>query len=233
MLFAPYFDPLYLLFVLPSLFLALYAQMKVRNAYAKYTRVPNRRGITGLEAARMVLGPVGLSHVQIEGTPGELTDHYDPRTKTLRLSRGVAYGRSVAALAIVMHEIGHALQDARGYAPLRLRGSLVPAITVSAWMAPVLFMVGWLLGSQPLAWLGVAGFATATVFSLVTLPVEFNASHRGLQLLQEFYLIDGSELRQAKEVLNAAALTYVAALAQTLSTLLYYVFLLSGLRQRD
>ncbi|NOZ29813.1 MAG: zinc metallopeptidase [Chloroflexi bacterium] len=233
MFFRPYFDPLYLLFVLPSLLLALYAQMKVRNAYARYTRVPNSRGLTGLDAARMVLGPAGLSHVRIEGTPGELTDHYDPRTKTLRLSSGVAHGRSVAALAIVMHEIGHALQDAQGYAPLKLRGSLVPAITVSAWVAPMMFLVGWLLGQPSIAWLGVAGFAVAAVFSLVTLPVEFNASNRGLQLLQSFRLADGPELRQAKEVLDAAALTYVAALAQTLSTLLYYVFLLTGFSRRD
>ena len=233
MIFNPYFDPMYLVFALPALLLALYAQMKVRSAYARYTRVPNYRGITGLEAARRVLGPIGLSHVQIEGTPGELTDHYDPRTKTLRLSQGVAYGRSVAALAIVMHEIGHALQDAQGYAPLKLRGSLVPAIIVSSWVAPLLFMAGWLMGSTGLAWLGVSGFAAAAVFSLVTLPVEFNASHRGLQLLQSFGLAQGEELQQAKAVLDAAALTYVAALAQTLSTLLYYVFLLTGFNRRD
>ncbi|MCD6291061.1 MAG: zinc metallopeptidase [Anaerolineae bacterium] len=233
MVFHPFFDPMYLLFVLPSLILAFYAQMKVRSAYARYTRVPNHRGLTGLDAARTVLGPIGLGHIQIEGIPGELTDHYDPRTKTLRLSKGVAYGRSVAALAIVMHEIGHALQDAQGYAPLKLRGSLVPAITVSAWVAPLLFMVGWLLGTPTLAWLGIAGFAVAALFSLVTLPVEFNASHRGLQLLQSFQLVDSSELHQAKAVLDAAALTYVAALAQTLSTLLYYVFLLTGFNRRD
>ncbi|GAB4565288.1 MAG: zinc metallopeptidase [Anaerolineae bacterium] len=233
MLWTPYFDPLYLLFVLPSLLLAFYAQMKVRNAYGRYMQVPNRRGLTGLDAARMVLGPTGLSHVQIEGVPGELTDHYDPRTKTLRLSRGVAYGRSVAALAIVMHEVGHALQDAQAYAPLKLRGSLVPAITLSSWVAPVMFVIGWLLGSPTLAWLGVAGFAGAAVFALVTLPVEFNASRRGLQLLQSFQLADGQELKQAKQVLDAAALTYVAALAQTLSTLLYYVFLLTGFQRRD
>ncbi len=233
MVFAPYFDPMYLVFALPALLLALYAQMKVRNAYAQYTRVPNRRGLTGLDLVRMVLGPIGLGHLQIEGTPGELTDHYDPRTKTLYLSQGVAYGRSIAALAVTAHEIGHALQDVQGYAPLKLRGALVPTITVSAWIAPLIFMFGWLMGSPTLAWLGVAGFAAAAVFSLVTLPVEFNASGRGLQLLRSFQLVDGGELHEAKAVLDAAALTYVAALAQTLSTLLYYVFLLTGFSRRE
>lgn len=228
-----FFDPLYLVFALPALLLAFYAQFKVRSAYERYSRVPNYRGLTGLDAARRVLGPSGLGHIQIEGAPGELSDHYDPRSKTLRLSPNVAHGRSVAALAITMHEIGHALQDAQGYAPLKLRGSLVPAITVSAWVAPLLFMVGWLMGSPSLAWIGVGGFALAAVFALVTLPVEFNASRRGLQLLQAYQLADGRELSQAKAVLDAAALTYVAALAQTLSTLLYYVFLLTGSGRRD
>ncbi|MCS7221122.1 MAG: zinc metallopeptidase [Anaerolineae bacterium] len=233
MIFNPYFDPMYLVFALPALLLALYAQMKVRSAYARYTQVPNHRGITGLDAARRILGPIGLSHVQIEETPGELTDHYDPRTKTLRLSQEVAYGRSVAALAIVMHEVGHALQDAQGYAPLKLRGALVPTIIVSSWVAPLLFMAGWLMGSTGLAWLGVGGFAAAAVFSLVTLPVEFNASYRGLQLLQSFGLAYGEELQQAKAVLDAAALTYVAALVQALSTLLYYMSLLIGFNRQE
>jgi Zn-dependent membrane protease YugP len=232
-MFHPYFDPMYLIFALPALLLALYAQMKVRSAYARYTQVPNYRRLTGLDAARMILGPSGLGHIQIEGTPGELSDHYDPRTKTLRLSPGVANGRSVASLAIVAHEIGHALQDAQAYAPLKLRGSLVPAITVSSWIAPLIFMAGWLMGSQSIAWLGVAGFGLAAIFSLVTLPVEFNASTRGMQLLRTYDLADGNELSQAKSVLDAAALTYVAALAQTLSTMLYYIFLLTGSSRRN
>ena len=150
-----YFDPMYLVFMAPALLLAFFAQMKVRSAYGTYTKVANSRGMTGLDAARVILGPEGLNHVQVEGTPGQLTDHYDPRSKKLRLSAGVAQQPSVAALAIVAHEIGHALQDNQGYAPLKLRGAIVPAVSVSAWVAPILFFAGLLLGLTQLAWVGV------------------------------------------------------------------------------
>ncbi len=226
-----YFDSTYLLFVAPALLLAFYAQIKVKSAYGKWTKVANARGLTGLDAARVILGPEGLGHVSIAGIPGELTDHYDPREKKLGLSAGVARQPSVAALAIVAHEIGHALQDNQGYAPLRLRGAIVPAVQVSAWVAPILFMIGLLLNMTQLAWLGVAFFGASVLFSLITLPVEFDASRRALRLLQTYQLADGGELRGAKSVLDAAALTYVAALAQTLMTMLYYITLLN--RRRD
>jgi Zn-dependent membrane protease YugP len=229
-----YFDPMYLIFVLPALLLAFYAQMRVRSAYNKYTRKANLRGISGLQAAQTLLPATGLGHVQIEGVRGQLTDHYDPRSKTLRLSQAVAGTPSVASLAIVAHEIGHAQQDAQGYAPLKLRSSLVPAVKVSAWVGPVLFIIGMLLNMTGLAWLGVLAFAAGAVFALITLPVEFDASRRGLQLLKTYQLADGREMKEVKSVLDAAALTYVAALAQTLGTLLYYVFLLTGFgRRRD
>ncbi len=229
-----YFDPMYLIFVLPALLLAFYAQMRVRSAYNKYTRKANLRGISGLQAAQTLLPATGLGHVQIEGVRGQLTDHYDPRSKTLRLSQAVASTPSVASLAIVAHEIGHAQQDAQGYAPLKLRSSLVPAVKVSAWVGPVLFIIGMLLNMTGLAWLGVLAFAAGAVFALITLPVEFDASRRGLQLLKTYQLVDGTEMKEVKSVLDAAALTYVAALAQTLGTLLYYVFLLTGFgRRRD
>lgn len=221
-----YFDPMYFIFLAPALLLAFYAQIKVKSAYSTYTKVANERGITGLQAARIILPREGLSGVEIEGTPGELTDHYDPRSKKLRLSAGVAQQPSVAALAIVAHEIGHALQDNQGYAPLKLRGAIVPAVQVSAWVAPILFLIGFLLNIMSLAWLGVIFFAASAVFALITLPVELNASRRALNLLQTYQLTDGRELQGAKAVLDAAALTYVAALAQTLATLLYYVTLL-------
>jgi uncharacterized protein len=226
-----FFDPMYFIFLMPALLLAFYAQMKVRGAYAKWTQVRNSRGMTGLDAARTILGPEGLYDVQVEGTPGQLTDHYDPRTKKLRLSAGVAQQPSVAALAIVAHEIGHALQDHTGYAPLKLRGAIVPAVTVSSWVAPILFFIGLLLGFTQLAWVGIILFGVGAIFALITLPVELNASQRALKLLQTYQLADGSELKGAKSVLDAAALTYVAALAQTLLTLLYYVSLLG--RRRD
>ena len=226
-----FFNSSYLIFVLPALLLALFAQWKVKSAYAKWTQIANQRRLTGLDAANTILGPEGLSDVQVRGIPGVLSDNYDPRSKTLNLSQGVAQQPSVAALAIVAHEIGHALQDHQGYAPLKLRGAIVPAVQVSAWVAPVLFFIGFLLNITQLAWLGVLFFGASVVFALVTLPVEFDASRRALRLLQTYQLADGSELQGAKAVLDAAALTYVAALAQTLLTMLYYVSLLS--RRRD
>lgn len=224
---------MYFVFALPALLLAFYAQWKVKSAYSKHLKMPNMRGVSGVEAAKTLLSQAGLGNVNIEGTRGKLTDHYDPRSKTLRLSQDVANGRSVASLAIVAHEVGHALQDAQAYAPLKLRGGMVPALTVSSWVAPLLFFVGWLAGNESLAWIGIAGVGLAAVFALITLPVELNASSRAIKMLQSFQLVDGRELSGAKSVLNAAALTYVAALAQTLSTLLYYVFLLTGFRSRD
>jgi len=228
-----WFNPMYFVFALPALLLAFYAQMRVKSAYGRYMRVPNSRGISGVEAAEAILRSEGMGHVSIDGVRGELTDHYDPRSKTLRLSQGVARGRSIAALSIVSHEIGHAMQDAQGYVPLKVRSGLVPAVTVASWVGPLMFLVGFLLQSPGLAWAGVLAFSAGAVFALVTLPVEFNASRRGLQLLRSYRLVDGQEIKGAERVLNAAALTYVAALAQSLATLLYYVFLLTGFSRRD
>jgi hypothetical protein len=227
-----FWDPTYLLFALPALLLAFYAQAKVRSAYNKYLRVENWRGLTGLDVAQRLLQSTGLYNVKVEGTRGQLTDHYDPRTKTLRLSQQVANGRSIAAASIVAHEVGHALQHARDYAPLRLRSGLVPVANLGSWLGPILFFLGLFINPK-LAWAGVALFALATVFTLITLPVEFNASRRGLELLKVYQLADGRQMAAAKKVLDAAALTYVAALAQALSTLLYYVFLLTGFRRDD
>ncbi|GAB4505891.1 MAG: zinc metallopeptidase [Anaerolineales bacterium] len=228
-----YFDPMYLIFALPALVLGLYAQMKIRTSYSKYLRVPNGRGITGLNAARYLLDSAGLYDVEIEGTPGELSDHYDPSSKKLRLSRGVANSPSVAALGIVAHEVGHAVQHAEGYGPLRLRSAIVPVVSIGTWLGPILFIIGFLLQAYDLAVLGVIAFAGAAVFSLITLPVELNASSRAMQMLTKTGLVTQQEYNGAKSVLSAAALTYVAAAAQSISTLLYYVFLLGGLRRND
>jgi uncharacterized protein len=218
-----YFDPMYFVFILPAFLLAMWAQFKVKGAYSKYTRVANQRGLTGLDAAKIILPNEGLLGVSIEGIPGELTDHYDPRSKKLRLSAGVARQPSIASLAVTVHEIGHALQDHQNYGPLKLRSAIVPAVQVSSWVAPIMFFIGILLGMTQLAWLGIILFGAGALFALITLPVEFNASKRGLQLLQTYQLADGQEIRGAKAVLDAAALTYVAALAQALMTLLYYL----------
>jgi hypothetical protein len=172
-------------------------------------------------------------HVNVEGTSGKLSDHYDPRKKVLRLSEGVARRSSVASVAIVAHEMGHAEQDFKAFALMRLRSGLVPVVNFTSWLGPILFMVGILFNAQGLAWAGVLAFAAAALFSLVTLPVELNASRRGLRMLEESgIIVSDKEKRGAQQVLNAAALTYVAALAQSLSTLLYYVFILSGGRRR-
>jgi Zn-dependent membrane protease YugP len=172
-------------------------------------------------------------YLNVEGTSGQLSDHYDPRSKILRLSRGVATRASVASMAIVAHEVGHAEQDAQGYGPMRVRSGLVPVVTLTSWLGPILFFLGLLLNLTNLAWLGVVAFAAATVFALVTLPVEINASRRGLRLLEQSGILAGeNEQRGARKVLNAAALTYVAALTQSISTLLYYFFILGGRGRR-
>jgi Zn-dependent membrane protease YugP len=227
-------DPMYWVFALPALLLGLIAQALVQSAYRQYLQVPIAAGITGAEAARRIMRTAGLS-LRVEGVPGDLSDHYDPRSKVLRLSRGVAARASVASVAIVAHEVGHAEQDAQAYTPMRIRSGLVPVVNFTSWLGPVLFLIGLWLNSYQLAWLGVLAFAAATVFALVTLPVEINASRRGLRLLEQSgILMSQAEQQGARRVLNAAALTYVAALAQSVSTLLYYTFLLGGRgRRRD
>ncbi|MCS7060753.1 MAG: zinc metallopeptidase [Anaerolineae bacterium] len=226
------FDPLYLVFALPGLLLALWAQFKVRSTFARYAQVPTSRGVNGLDTAKLLIRHNGLGHVGIQGTPGELTDHYDPRNKSIYLSDS-SVQNSVASVAVVAHELGHAEQDAQGYTPLKLRGAIVPAVTVGSWVGPVLFMIGLLFQSTQLAWIGVIAFALTAVFALVTLPVEFDASRRALRMLQSSHILVGEELNSAKKVLDAAALTYVAAATQSILTLLYYVTLLTGMRRSE
>ncbi|MBC7262982.1 MAG: zinc metallopeptidase [Chloroflexi bacterium] len=229
-----WFDPMYLVFALPALLLAFYAQIKVQSAYNTYLRIQNRRGITGLQAAQQLLLANGLGHVNIEGVPGQLTDHYDPRSDTLRLSEPIARGSSVAALGVVAHEIGHALQDNQQYMPMRLRTGLVPIVNVGSWLGPIIFFLGLLMQIDSIAWLGLVLFAGAAFFAVLTLPIELNASQRAMRMLTTSGLVvDAEEARGARAVLDAAALTYVAAVAQAISTLLYYSFLLlSGRRRR-
>jgi Zn-dependent membrane protease YugP len=228
-----YFDFRYLLFSLPALFLALFAQWKVQSAYRKYSRVRNMRNMTGLEAAQVLLQANGLSHVSVEGTRGVLSDHYDPRRKVLSLSQGVAQSRSVAALGIVAHEVGHAVQDQLDYAPLRVRSGLVPLVNLGTWMGIILFFVGLVIELSGVVWLGILFFSGSVVFAFVTLPVERNASGRALQMLSANGLVGTTDLQGVQSVLSAASLTYVAALAQALSQLLYFVFLATGMSRRD
>ncbi|HQE92748.1 MAG TPA: zinc metallopeptidase [Anaerolineae bacterium] len=222
----------YFIFALPALLLALYAQWRVTSTYRQYMQVPNPSGMTGAQAAQFLLRSTGLT-LQIEGVAGQLTDHYDPRNNVLRLSPGVAQSNSVGAVAVVAHELGHALQDEESYTPLRLRSGMVPVVNFTSWLGPIIFLVGMIFQSEQLATVGVFFIAGAVVFSLLTLPVELNASRRAMQLLQQSgILTDETSLRGARRMLSAAALTYVAALAQAISTMLYYVFLLGGNRRR-
>jgi len=227
-----YFDPLYFLFALPALVLALIAQARVQSAIRKYSQVFTGRGMTGGRVARAILDSYGLRNVSVERTHGFLGDHYDPLSRTLRLSPDVFDTPSVAAVGIAAHEAGHALQHAEGYWPLQIRSAMVPVVQFGSFLGPIIFIVGFLMNLTGVAWAGVILFAGVAVFSLVTLPVEFDASRRAKELLANSGFAWGEELVGVSKVLDAAALTYVAALAQALSTLLYYVFLLAG-RRRD
>jgi Zn-dependent membrane protease YugP len=230
-----FFNPIYLIFVGPAILLMLYAQWRVQSAYSTWSKVPNNRRMTGLDAAQSLLKEQGLYNVQIQGVAGNLTDYYDPRSKTLNFSQSSAMSNSLASLAIFAHEIGHAQQDAAGDFMLKLRGGLVPAVNIGSNLGPILFFIGILLQFQPLMWLGIGFFALAFTFALVTLPVEFDASNRAMHMLTSAgFLVGQEEQRGARAVLNAAALTYVAALLMALMQLLYYVFMASsgGRRRR-
>lgn len=225
---------LYLLFSLPALLFGLWAQAKVRSAFSKYSQVRTHVGLTGAQVARRVLDASGLYDVSVGPTQGLLGDHYDPRTKTLRLSSEVFQGRSVAAAGIAAHEAGHALQDYEGYWPLHLRTALVPGVQIGSWLGPLIFLLGLLMqaaGGITIAWAGVGIFGLTAVFALVTLPVEWDASQRAKGLLLSQGIVFQEESLGVSRVLDAAALTYVAAAVQAISTVLYYAFLLTGHRR--
>jgi len=215
----------------------IWAQVKVSSTYNKYSRVANMNGLTGLQAASRLLSYNGLNNIKIENVKGQLTDHYDPRSKVLRLSSGVANKASVAALGIVAHEIGHAVQDNRGYAPMRVRSALVPVANIGSQFGFILVIIGVILFGlnvafgAPLAWVGVALFAAAVLFSLVTLPVELNASNRAREMLQKAGLVSVAEYNGASAVLSAAAMTYVAALLQAVAQLFYFLLMVVGMRR--
>jgi Zn-dependent membrane protease YugP len=230
-----FFDPRYLLFMAPAFLLMMAVQWYVNSAYSKWSQVPARSRISGAAAAQRLIQAAGLSGVQVESTPGRLSDHYDPRTKVLRLSSGVYQGSSVAALAIAAHELGHAVQDRDGYFPLRFRAAIVPMVNIGSYLGWILIFAGMLLGLTELSWVGVAVFSAGALFALATLPVELNASARARELLYNTGLIAGEDEKQGvNNVLNAAALTYVAALITAILQLLYYVTLVLGMgRRRD
>lgn len=226
-----FFDPLYLIFAIPGLLLGFYAQARVRSAFAKYEQVRSARGITGAEAARQLLNNSGLYNVAVERVNGFLTDHYDPRNKVLRLSPQVYDTPSLAAVGVAAHEAGHAIQDQQHYAPLKLRSAMVPSVQIGGWVGPLIFFAGLALNTTTLAWAGLILFGLTALFAVVTLPVEFDASRRAKQLLVSQGILAPQELQGVNRVLDAAALTYVAAAIQAIMTLAYYAFILLGRRR--
>lgn len=224
---------LYILISLPALLLGLWAQLKIKSAFNKYSKVRTTTGLTGAEVARRMLDQNGLNSVRIEEISGNLSDHYDPRAKVLRLSQGVFRSNSVASAGVAAHESGHAVQDKEKYGPLKIRSLMVPSVKIGSWLGPIIFMVGLLFQADNLAWIGLLLFAATSVFALVTLPVEFNASNRAKAWLAESGVIYNSEMVGVNKVLDAAALTYVAGAIQSLSTILYYGLLLTGRSSKD
>ena len=226
-------DPLYLVVLLPALLVSIYAQFRVKGTYNKYRQVVNMQGLTGRQVASILLRANRLDQVAVESTPEELSDHYDPRTKMLRLSSEVYSTPSVAALGIVAHEVGHALQDNVGYVPLKLRAGLVPVANLGSQLGPWLAILGLWIQMVGLVWLGIILFTGAVVFYLVTLPVEWDASNRARQMLRSLGLVSASEYNAASSVLSAAALTYVAALLVAIFQLLYFVMRVIGMSRSD
>ena len=232
-----FFNPTLLLFIVPGLLLGLWAQARVRSAYARASRIRSRRGMTGLDTARALLDQEGVNGVKIASTPGTLSDHYNPLSHELRLSEQVYSDDSLAAVGVAAHEAGHAMQHARRYAPLYLRSAIVPLCTVGSVLGQIalgfgvlLAFMGFMLG-QWLLLAGIIGYVLVFLFTLVTLPVEFNASRRARAALASHGLVDRDEMVEVKNVLDAAALTYVAATVSVLGTLLQLLFLYN--RSRD
>lgn len=234
-----FFDPTYLIFAIPAMLFAMWAQWRVQSSFQRWSRVANGRGLNGADVARVLMQNEGLAHVQVEHIPGMLTDHYDPRGKVMRLSEG-SLQPSVAAMAIVAHELGHAKQDKEGYFWLRARASIVGIAGIGSNLGTLLFFGGLLLGAMSgrsgglgytLAMAGLVLFAAAVAFTLITLPVEFNASARAREMLQRNGLVTAQEAEGVNDVLGAAAMTYVAAAAQSVAQLLYFFTLLSRRRE--
>ncbi len=232
-----FFDTRYLIFMLPALLLALFAQWRVSSAYRKYSQIPNARALTGADVARVLMRNEGLEYVNVEMTPGMLSDHYDPRGKIMRLSSGSAQTPSVAAMAVVAHELGHAQQDKEGYFWLQLRSGIVGVASIGSQLGTLVFFIGLVVaamsynGGMGIAWAGVMLMSAAVVFSLVTLPVEFNASARARAMLARHNLVTPQEAEGVNAMLNAAALTYVAGAAQAVMQLLYFITLLAGMNR--
>ncbi|MBE6974182.1 MAG: zinc metallopeptidase [Ruminococcaceae bacterium] len=232
-----YFDWTYLFLVLPCMLIAMWASANVNSTFKKYSKQYSIRRLTGAQAAERVLSANGVRGVRIERVSGNLTDHYDPRTNVIRLSDGVYDSTSTAAIGVACHEAGHAVQYAKNYAPIKLRAAIIPITNIGSKLAMPLILIGLLLSflgnySYTLVYLGIAAFGLSLVFQLVTLPVEFNASRRAMQTIEEYGLLTDEEQRGAKKTLTAAAMTYVAATAVALAQLLRLIILFGGRGKR-
>lgn len=224
---------MFLIYFALIILIPLYAQMKVKGAYKKYSQIPSSSGLTGAQVARRILDQNGLYDVRVEETPGMLSDHYDPRSKTVRLSTNNYYGNSIAGAAVAAHEVGHAIQDKESYAFLRFRHALVPVANIGSNFSWVLIIAGIIFTIPSLMLFGIIFMAAAVLFQLVTLPVEFNASSRAMNQIVAVGVIRNDEERETRKVLNAAALTYVAAAAVAVLELLRLVLMYTGMRSDD
>ena len=229
-----YFDPTWILVIIGAV-LSMAASAKVNSTFNKYSKVRSMTGMTGEDAAKRLLNSQGIYDVTVRPVKGQLTDHYDPRTKTVNLSESVFHSTSVAAIGVAAHECGHAMQDNVGYVPLKLRGAIVPVANIGSQAAFPLIIIGVLIGGMgsPLVNIGLILFSLAVIFQLITLPVELNASSRAITLLDQVGILGGQEVNQTRRVLGAAALTYVAALAASVLQLLRLVILFGGRRDND
>ena len=228
-----YFDPLYFVIVGPAIALTIWAQFKVKGTIAKYSKIATARGLSGAETALAILRHEGIGDVRVEETSGWLSDHYDPRSKTLRLSPDVYRNTSVSSVGIAAHEVGHAIQDAHHYAPLVLRSTIAPVAMFGSNAAMFLLFIGFMVGALGMVKLGIILFATTVAFQLITLPVEINASSRARAILTESGIVTPNEALGVGKVLNAAALTYVAAAVASLTQLLYFILRSGLLGSRD
>ena len=229
-----YFDPTWILVIIGAV-LSMAASAKVNSTFSKYSKVRSMTGMTGEDAAKRLLNSQGIYDVTVRPVKGQLTDHYDPRTKTVNLSESVFHSTSVAAIGVAAHECGHAMQDNVGYVPLKLRGAIVPVANIGSQAAFPLIIIGVLIGGMgsPLVNIGLILFSLAVIFQLITLPVELNASRRAITLLDQVGILGGQEVNQTRKVLGAAALTYVAALAASVLQRLRLVILFGGRRDND
>lgn len=233
-----YFDWTYLFFVLPGMIFALIASAAVDSTFAKYSKQHSARGITGAQAARFVLDKNGLQNIPIEQISGKLTDHYDPRANVIRLSSEVYNSTSTASIGVACHEVGHAIQHATGYTPIKIRSAIVPITNIGSKLAMPLILIGIICSAFGeffvwMAYIGLIAFSLTVIFQLVTLPTEFNASSRALATIRDNGLLDGNELKGARKVLTAAAMTYVAALAVALGQLLRLIIIVGRHTDRD